>query len=76
MPSFLAAFPVVAYTSSSLGDLRNRHGSCPYNPAREVKTEKFSRTEGKTPDFDTEQVQKVLDRIETSNEAAFAIALC
>jgi DNA-binding NarL/FixJ family response regulator len=28
------------------------------NPAREVKTEKFSRTEGKTPAFDTEQVQK------------------
>src|ERR1700674_1205203 len=38
------------------------------NPAREVKTEKFSRTEGKTPAFDTEQVQKVLDRIDTSNE--------
>jgi integrase/recombinase XerD len=31
------------------------------NPAREVKTEKFSRSEGKTPAFDTEQVQKVLD---------------
>jgi hypothetical protein len=27
------------------------------NPAREVKTEKFSRTEGKTPAFDTAQVQ-------------------
>jgi site-specific recombinase XerD len=38
------------------------------NPAREVKTEKFSRTEGKTPAFDTEQVQKVLDKIDTSNE--------
>jgi site-specific recombinase XerD len=37
------------------------------NPAREVKTEKFSRTEGKTPAFDTEQVQKVLDKIDTSN---------
>jgi site-specific recombinase XerC len=37
------------------------------NPAREVKTEKFSRTEGKTPAFDTEQV-KVLDKINTSNE--------
>ena len=38
------------------------------NPAREVKTEKFSCTEGKTPAFDTEQVQKVLDKIDTSNE--------
>jgi integrase/recombinase XerD len=38
------------------------------NPAREVKTEKFSRTEGKTPAFDTEQVQKVLDKIDTSYE--------
>jgi site-specific recombinase XerC len=38
------------------------------NPAREVKTEKFSRTEGKTPAFDTDQVQKVLDKIDTSNE--------
>ena len=27
------------------------------NPAREVKTEKFSRREGKTPAFDTEQVK-------------------
>jgi Phage integrase family len=34
----------------------------------EVKTEKFSRTEGKTPAFDTEQVQNVLDKIDTSNE--------
>jgi site-specific recombinase XerD len=40
------------------------------NPAREVKTEKFSRTEGKTPAFDTEQVQKVLDKIDTSNEVS------
>jgi hypothetical protein len=38
------------------------------NPAREVKTEKFSRTEGKTPAFDTEQVQKVLDKIDTRTE--------
>jgi integrase/recombinase XerD len=38
------------------------------NPAREVKTEKFSRAEGKTPAFDTDQVQKVLDKIDTSNE--------
>jgi hypothetical protein len=45
------------------------------NPAREVKTEKFSRTKGKTPAFDSEQVQKVLDKIDTSNEAC-VIALC
>src|SRR6202035_2328098 len=38
------------------------------NPAREVKTEKFSRREGKTPAFDTEQVQKVLDKIDASDE--------
>jgi integrase/recombinase XerD len=37
------------------------------NPAREVKTEKFSRTEGKTQAFDTNQVQKVLDKIDASN---------
>jgi site-specific recombinase XerC len=49
------------------------------NPAREVKTEKFSRTEGKTPAFDTEQVQKVLDRmieLIRATKSAFAIALC
>jgi integrase/recombinase XerD len=34
------------------------------NPAREVKTERFSRVEGKTPAFDTDQVQKVLDEID------------
>src|SRR3984957_20742705 len=38
------------------------------NPAREVKIKKFSRREGKTPAFDTEQVQKVLDKIDKSNE--------
>jgi hypothetical protein len=37
------------------------------NPAREVKAEKFSRNEGKTPAFDTDQVQKILDKIHTSN---------
>jgi site-specific recombinase XerD len=37
------------------------------NPAREVKTEKFSRTEGKTPAFDTEQVHKVLETIDVSH---------
>ena len=38
------------------------------NPTQEGKTEKFSRTEGKTPAFDTDQVQKVLDKIDTRNE--------
>ena len=45
------------------------------NPAREVKTEKFSRTEGKTPAFDTDQVQKVLDKLTRATKSAFAIAL-
>jgi integrase/recombinase XerC len=36
------------------------------NPAREVKTERFSRTEGKTPTFVEGEVQKLLDVIETS----------
>ena len=37
------------------------------NPAREVKTPKFSRTEGKTLAFSTEEVQKVLASIDTSH---------
>src|ERR1700674_5662576 len=37
------------------------------NPAREVKTERFSRTEGKTPAFVDGEVQKLLDTIETSS---------
>ena len=36
------------------------------NPAREVKTERFSRTEGKTPAFVEGEVQKLLDVIEAS----------
>src|SRR6202048_809608 len=36
------------------------------NPAREVKTERFSRTEGKTPAFVEGEVQKLLGVIETS----------
>jgi integrase/recombinase XerD len=35
------------------------------NPAREVKTERFSRTEGKTPAFVEGEVQKLLGAIET-----------
>jgi len=36
------------------------------NPAREVKTERFSRTEGKTPAFVEGEVQKLLGVIETT----------
>jgi site-specific recombinase XerD len=36
------------------------------NPAREVKTEKFSRSEGKTPAFVEGEVQKLLDTVEPS----------
>ena len=36
------------------------------NRAREVKTERFSRTEGKTPAFVEGEVQKLLNVIETS----------
>jgi site-specific recombinase XerD len=36
------------------------------NPAREVKTERFSRIEGKTPAFVEGKVQKLLGAIETS----------
>src|SRR5258705_6428968 len=36
------------------------------NPAREVKTERFSRTEGKTPAFVEGEVQKLLNTVETS----------
>jgi site-specific recombinase XerC len=37
------------------------------NPAREVKTPKFSQTEGKTPAPSAEEVQKLIDSIDTSN---------
>jgi integrase/recombinase XerD len=36
------------------------------NPAREVKTERFSRTEGKTPAFVEGEVQKPLNTVEIS----------
>jgi len=37
------------------------------NPAREVKTACFSRSEGKTPAFEPNDVQKVLESIDTTN---------
>jgi site-specific recombinase XerD len=40
------------------------------NPAREVKTERFSRTEGKTPAFVEGEVQKLLNVIETATHTA------
>jgi site-specific recombinase XerC len=43
-----------------------KKGVLAMNPAREVKTERFSRTEGKTPAFVEGEVQKLLGVIETS----------
>lgn len=37
------------------------------NPAREVKTEKFSRTEGKTPAFTTEEITQLFGSIDASS---------
>lgn len=37
------------------------------NPAREVKTEKFSRSEGKTPAFSTEEMTQIFSSIDTSS---------
>jgi site-specific recombinase XerD len=36
------------------------------NPAREVKAERFSRTEGKTPAFVEGEVQRLLDAVDAS----------
>jgi site-specific recombinase XerD len=47
-------------------------GALAMNPAREVKTERFSRTEGKTPAFVDGEVQKLLD----ARTPACAIAPC
>ena len=41
-------------------------GALAMNPAREVKTERFSRTEGKTPAFVEGEVQRLLGAVETS----------
>ena len=41
------------------------------NPTREVKTERFSRTEGKTPAFVEGEVQKLLGVIETTTHTGF-----
>jgi hypothetical protein len=47
------------------------------NPAREVKTERFSRTEGKTPAFvDGEEFKGFLTRSRHPRTQASAIALC
>jgi site-specific recombinase XerD len=43
-----------------------KKGVLAMNRAREVKTERFSRTEGKTPAFVEGEVQKLLNVIETS----------
>src|SRR5258705_7269523 len=41
-------------------------GELAMNPTREVKTERFSRTEDKTPAFVEGEVQKLLCTVETS----------
>jgi hypothetical protein len=46
------------------------------NPAREFKTERFSRTEGKTPAFVGGEVQKLWTRSKRPRSPACAIALC
>ena len=45
---------------------RDQKGVLAMNPAREVKTERFSRTEGQTPAFVEGEVQKLLGVIETT----------
>ena len=45
------------------------------NPAREVKTERFSRTEGKTPPFVDGEVQTLLNSIDIFTHVVSAIAL-
>src|ERR1700730_2116418 len=45
-------------------------GVLPINPAREVKTPRFSRKEGKTPAFARDQVRMVLESIDTRLLAA------
>jgi integrase/recombinase XerD len=51
-------------------------GVLPMNPDRGVKTERFSRTEGKTPAFVDGEVQKLLDAIGHPRTPASAVALC
>jgi len=46
------------------------------NPAREVKTERFSRTEGKTPAFVEGEIQKLLGAIETSTHTGLRDRSC
>jgi hypothetical protein len=38
-----------------------------YSGVREAKTEKFSRTVGKTPAISAEKIQKLFSSIDTSN---------
>jgi site-specific recombinase XerD len=45
------------------------------NPAREVKTERLSRTEGKTPAFVEGEIQKLWARSRHPPIPAFVIAL-
>jgi site-specific recombinase XerD len=51
-------------------------GELAMNPAREVKTERFSRTEGKTPAFVEGEIQKLLGTIETSTHTGLRDRSC
>jgi site-specific recombinase XerD len=42
-------------------------GVLPYNPAREVKTERYSRTEGKTPALSPDDMQRLFKSFDVSN---------
>ena len=44
------------------------------NPAREVKTERLSRTEGKTPAFVDGEVQRLLDAVEASTHTGLRVS--
>jgi site-specific recombinase XerD len=50
-------------------------GVLPSNPVREVKTEKVSRSEGKTPALDVEQVRHLLESFETGAETISVVRL-
>lgn len=45
------------------------------NPVREVRTERFSRTEGKTPAFDLEDMKELFKSLESESESGNLLAL-
>src|SRR5208282_4947206 len=54
---------------------RTEKGVLAMNPAREVNTERFSRTEGKTPAFVEGEVQKLLGAVDTSTHTGCRLQL-